>query len=226
MKTRYLSICSFLIIFSMILTNCNLPYQSEEENYDSTLTDNVIEQNSSLFTSETISNNAAYTNKITFTTNDNKYLTSYGYTLWTAGERTDFAEPIKMKLCKTSGNSSAGYGIVFCKQTYNNSDFLLTFMINTLGQYMIGKYVENRFSVITEWEDCNSLYKGVGVNNEIEILYERESFIVKINGVEADSFSVEENIAINDTNYGYVVVISNTENFPSIPVTVSFLTNN
>ena len=213
---------SFVLFFILIVSGCQLPYLAPVNNEPPSVSNTVVEQNSSLFESENMANDSNYTNKTAFFTNDIKYINSYGYTLWSAKNRTSFNEPIKMRLCKISGNSSAGYGIVFCEQIYENSEYLLTVMINTLGQYLIGKYSKNEFTTVSEWKSCNSLLQGTGINNEIEISYANDVFHVKINGADVDSFSVEENISIENRPYGYVVVISNDENLPTVPVSVVF----
>ncbi len=122
MEKKFIKIIinSWLIIFLISITACPVTPDSPE---DLDLLDNpVIEENSLLFEMDTD------TGIISFDTNNSKYINEYGYTLW--AENNEVQNPftgLKVTLSKISGNSDAGYGVVFCSYDYN----ILVVFINT-----------------------------------------------------------------------------------------------
>lgn len=209
----------FTILTFLILSSCGLsPNDSYEKESDVSANqglENAVEK-AELF----VEDNDAYF----FEINDTKYKTEKGYTFWTVrktNEKTEF-ETVKTDVCKESGINEAGFGIVFLSQKIDGKDFLLTVMINTKGQYVIGKYMDGTFSKISDWKDCEYLNKGKGVYNRLEVSYKDESFTLKINEQKVSDFTISENVRFWRSKSGYVAVVSPYEEFPSESVRVLF----
>lgn len=180
----------------------------------------AISEESSLFVTDD------ETEVYTFETNDRKYISEKGYTLWktldsNAGE--DFI-PLSLTVCKESGRSEAGFGTVFCVQEIDGKSFMLAILINANGYYTIGKITEGIFSHITGWENSDYINKGFGIKNLISVSYDSENknFVLVINGHTVTAFAVSEDIVFKGSKSGYVVVIANNEAFPDNPVKVTF----
>lgn len=209
-----------ILIFIISLFSCKLsPF--EKENQTSLQEDTTVTENSSLFESDIDSSS------YTFETNDSKYLNEDGYTLWTVTDKNlseDFEE-LSICLCKESGNTEAGFGLIFCEQEIDNIPFMLTVLINAKGLYTIGSVKNGVFTHIANgWTNSSYINKGLGVNNTITVSYNNsiQSFLLKINGYEITTFSVTENMVFKDCGSGFAVVIANNEFFPSVPVKVIF----
>ena len=191
----------------------NLP---ADENQDTT----VFQEDSSLFQKEEGSS------VFDFETNESKYLTEYGYTLWTSEfkNESETFEPVSVKVCKISGNKDAGYGIVFCSQEIDKKPYLLTVLITAGGFYSVGKVVDGVFNYILTSKSSSSIKSGYGVYNSIAVSYDAESkdFLLKFNGIQTDRFSVTDNLVFKESSAGFVTVISDREKFPESPVKVTF----
>lgn len=201
-----------ILILILLITSCNLQPFTEVEPPAQEETE--IEENTLLF-EDTGS-------EFVFESNDTKYITQNGYTIWCIKGTDPVFSSRSLTAYKESGTGEAGYGMVFLHQKIDEKDFLLTVMINTKGQYIIGKVNDGDFSVISDWKNCTYLNKGYGVNNKIEITYSEEKFILKINDKRITDFTVSEKISLNNTGYGYVTVISGTERFPENSVKIVF----
>lgn len=180
----------------------------------------TVSEESSLFTTDN------ETEVYTFETNDRKYLSEKGYTLWNISDSNvgkDFM-PLSLTVCKESGRSEAGFGAVFCVQEIAGKSFMLAILINVNGFYTVGKITEGNFSHITGWENSDYINKGFGIKNLISVSYDSESkdFMLRINGYTVTTFAVSEDIVFKDSKTGYVVVIANNEAFPNNPVKVTF----
>lgn len=162
----------------------------------------------------------------TFETNDRKYLSARGYTLWNISDSNDGEDflPLSLTVCKESGRSEAGFGTVFCAQEIGGKPFMLAALINVNGLYTVGKISEGNFSHVTGWENSDFINKGLGIKNSISVSYdpENKNFTLSINGHAAAAFAVSEKIAFKGSKSGYVVVIANNEAFPENPVKVTF----
>lgn len=166
-------------------------------------------------------------NGFVFETNDTRYLTSTGYTLWSVPNINNSKnfEEISVGVTKQSGRTEAGFGVVFCRQTIDEKPYMLTVLINANGYYTIGKVYDGVFRHINEgWESSNYIKRGLGIKNLINITYDENNtnFTLKLNGYEITNFSVEEEILFRESKSGYVVVIANNENFPKNSVKVFF----
>lgn len=162
-----------------------------------------------------------------FITNNSKFLNKNGYTFWSVPYENsqDFFEPVTVTVCKESGRSEAGYGIVFCKQELNGKSFMLTVLINGNGLYTVGKVIEGSFYYLDKgWKSSESIKRGLGVKNKISVTYDSEKkiFDLCINDFKITSFSTSENISFSNSKSGFAVVIANNETFPVNPVKVTF----
>nr|MBP3681587.1 hypothetical protein [Clostridia bacterium] len=212
-----------LIIFVLLLIimSCTLsPLPNNTNNDENYIEDTVIEEKSTLFIKN--ENEESYV----FNTNSKTYLKNNGYTLWTIKYENDESEfeEIEFSVCKESGNIDAGYGLVFCSQELENDSFMLSVMINSNGQYIIGKILNGNFCVISNWQTCNYINRGLGIKNKIKIEFndETEMFQLIINEKFVTKFSISDNIEFKKSKYGFVVVIANNEHFPNQPVKVTY----
>lgn len=220
----------FFMLLSLILAGCSFSPRDEEnfigqtgsekENPVPDFKDNENNaENSSLFLR---SGNHSYI----FFTDNKKYIRESGYTFWCTSHEcsSDVFEPIEFSAYKESGSTESGYGVVFCNQSLEGQDFLMCVMINTRGQYIIGKVIDGEFLTISNWKSSSLLHKGIGIKNKIKIIHDEQKkvFVLSFNGYFACDFSPVENTKIYGGKSGYVVVVSNLEKFPKSPVKVRF----
>lgn len=161
-----------------------------------------------------------------FKTNNTAYWGPYGYTLWglKGAEKTPFVSRT-VELSKTSGDSTAGFGIVFCHYDTGDPDLgetMLAVMINTAGEYIIGEVIGPDFTEMTPWTDSPLLAHGFGEKNSIGIMYSGGQFALSINGTFVQNFRDDEEPYHNHGWDGYIVVISPHDSFPQTPVHVTF----
>lgn len=216
---KYMKLLMGLVLLT-IMTSCELAPFEEGQNPVTPVQTNVQEE-STMF--EEYEQNKTFI----FETNDTKYLTPNGYTLWTVPQinTSENFNAISVKVTKESGRAEAGFGLVFCEQNIDEKPFMLAVMINTNGLYSIGKIYDGVFSHINNgWLKSNHIYSGLGVPNDISITFNNtnKNFTLSINNYEITSFTVNEKITFKNSRSGYVVVIANNENFPSKPVRVTF----
>lgn len=216
---KYMKLLMGLVLLT-IMTSCELAPFEEGQNPVNPEQTNVQEE-STMF--EEYEQNKTFI----FETNDTKYLTPNGYTLWTVPQinTSENFNAISVKVTKESGRTEAGFGLVFCEQNIDEKPFMLAVMINTNGLYSIGKIYDGVFSHINNgWLKSNHIYSGLGVPNDISITFNNtnKNFTLSINNYEITSFTVNEKITFKNSRSGYVVVIANNENFPSKPVRVTF----
>lgn len=205
----------------IVITSCELsPFVREKEIINPEQTN--VKEETSLFNQEN-SDGKSYE----FVTNDTRFLNRNGYTFWSVpyvNTHDDF-EPVTVTVCKESGRSEAGFGIVFCKQDLNGKSYMLTVLINGNGLYTVGKVIEGSFYYLDKrWNASDSIRRGQGVNNKLSVTYDSESklFYLYINDYKVTSFSTSENITFKNSKSGFAVVIANNETFPSNPVKVTF----
>ena len=216
---KYMKLLMGLVLLT-IMTSCELAPFEEGQNPVNPEQTNVQEE-STMF--EEYEQNKTFI----FETNDTKYLTPNGYTLWTVPQinTSENFNAISVKVTKESGRTEAGFGLVFCEQNIDEKPFMLAVMINTNGLYSIGKIYDGVFSHINNgWLKSNHIYSGLGVPNDISITFNNtnKNFTLSINNYEITSFTVNEKITFKNSRSGYVVVIANNESFPSKPVRVTY----
>ena len=179
-----------------------------------------------MFEEEEIENGVT---KTVFRTNDEKFRTSEGSTVWTVrGEKSEIFASRTVKAAKASGNSSGGYGIVFCHDTYvvggNAVQAMLVAMINNDGGYITGKAVGSAFTPFGWWKTSPFVNRIPGSANEITVSYdeEKDEYVLSINGNETERFKDGSEPFLRKGRNGYVVVITPFDNFPVTGIDVSF----
>lgn len=173
-------------------------------------------------------------------TNQEMFLSEYGYTLWCEKHHnnTAFFIPMRVEVEKLAGRTEGGYGIVFCAVTESeNNNYLLTVMINNDQKYNIGKVKNGIFTTLSNgWQQCLYLKSGLNMKNTIEVQYvlndeenpeHNNKFEVKLNGYVVMYFNdpAVYNPTFKDTNYGYVVVVTPYEDFRKSKLWVKFIDN-
>ena len=162
-----------------------------------------------------------------FLLNDNFYWGEHGYTLWAveSGVGENIFSEREVALSKTSGSSVAGYGLVICQRMRTGyGQTMLTVMINTAGNYAIGKVVGGNYIGLKNWTNTVHLRAGYGRPNELKIMYDKDEkeFTLIINENEVEKFKDETAPVHEGGRNGYIVVISPQDKFPQNPVEVTF----
>lgn len=163
------------------------------------------------------------------TTNDAAFWGPYGYTLWAlkGAEQAPFTSR-EVELCKTSGDDSAGYGMVICH--YEDADpgigeTMLVVMINMNRQYIVGEVIGAEFRQVVAWTSSEALLAGKGQTNKVRVDYDGvlKEYTLWLNGAEAKKFRDDEApVHGMGGDNGYIVVISPLDEFPAVPVQVMF----
>lgn len=162
-----------------------------------------------------------------FETNDQKYWSTHGYTLWTLGAGQGVMVPFtsrEVSVAKQSGNTSSGFGMVICQGSRTGyGDTMLTIMINLNKRYTVGKVIGGTYSSIIPWTECSYLSNGYGVQNKLKVSYDGATgkFTVMINGANVQTFESIDPVQIEGKS-GYLVVISPEDSFPTDTVKVVF----
>ena len=165
---------------------------------------------------------------VLFTTSDSAWWSPLGYTLWALNGEVQ--QPFvfrEVKCSKISGAAGAGYGIVFCHYESSDPDTgetMLTVMINTLGEYILGEVVEDRFYGFVPWRESEYLKKGYNQGNVVGLRWDsgESRFELSFNGTPEITFSDEVEPLHGGGENGYLVVISPADIFPANPVQVVF----
>jgi hypothetical protein len=157
-----------------------------------------------------------------FYTNDPKYRTPSGYTLWTAGDgeaATAFVSRT-VEVRKPYGNAGAGYGLVFCEAPRTaggtTERVYLTVLINNNGQYAVGKVRGAAFETLVWWTASSRLVRGNGMTNRVTVVRDTVDgnkyhlfFNDPTRGEEAGAFVDEGEPYCNGVGRGgYIVVIA------------------
>ena len=214
--------CIFLI--SAILSSCDVPqdhewyerdWQTEEFKVGA-----IIEETENFKKSETSDGKKKYV----FRTNDSKYIDNDTFCAWSITDSsTPYPSTVSATVSRQSGSNVAGHGILFAARKSGGKTYFLTVMINTSGMYMIGKHSAGNFNILQDWKRTDSLKKGYGVQNSIEVTVSGGIFRIYFNGVFTDSF--QDTIApvlSSGGAHGYIVTIPPTENLPQSFVEATF----
>lgn len=218
---------SFLVlfIFCLLIFSCGMSVLNygQENTEDENINLATIKEENNLFIEEEKSENYV------FETNDKKFLLHNGCTLFTTPFKNSSStfKTFCVDVCKQSGDTSAGYGIIFCRQIIDEKEFMICVLINTKGDFIVGKVIDNHFERICKWTKSKYLKLGYGINNKIKIEFNLESkeFNLYFNSKMEYTFSIEENISFDENKSGYVVILSDIEKFPIVPVKVIFKQN-
>ncbi len=164
-----------------------------------------------------------------FTTNDSAYWGAYGYTLWALKgvPQTPFTHR-EVEMCKSSGDTFAGYGIVICH--YEDPDpgvgeTMLVVMINTKQEYIVGEVIGAEFTEIVPWTYTPVLRSNLGQMNTMRVDYDSglQEYVLFLNSTEVKRFRDDETpFHTGGGDNGYIVVISPLDDFPNVAVDVSF----
>ena len=165
--------------------------------------------------------------EVLFETNEARYSGGEGYTLWTAGNVnvSESFETLSATVSKESGKAEGGFGLVFCSQEVGGKPFMLALLINTRGMYAVGKVSDGTFSHIGGgWNSSVYIRRGYGIRNAVEVSYAdaEKNFLLRINGQKITAFTVPEEISFKGSRWGYAVVVTPDEDFPDVPVRVTF----
>lgn len=215
-KKLFLINAIHILLSIVLLTGC--PATPAPSVINDLKDETVIEENSSFFVKDEI------TGVIDFTTNDTKYSGQFGYTLWT--QEDEVYNPfsiLNVTANKISGNDAAGYGVVFG----SHDDTMLVVLINTMKEFIIGELTANLFTELQPWDNEPSLKSGYNQFNNIDITYNSVSrdFALSFNAGEAITFRDDEEPFHTYGKSGYIVVISPMDNFPNMPVSITFKKN-
>ena len=179
-----------------------------------------------LFESERDENGITRT---TFSTNDRRFWTLEGMTIWTVWGDSDapFTSRTVM-MSKPNGFYGGGYGLVICQGEHEIDGVyvpvMLVVMINNNGQYIIGKAVGGVFTDFGWWQSTPHLNSSAGAPNSVTVTLDtaEDEFILIINGYEVERFRDTENPVLRSGRSGYIVVTTPFDNFPHTWVIVHF----
>jgi outer membrane translocation and assembly module TamA len=104
---------------------------------------------------------------------------------------------------------------------------MLVVLINTKKEFIIGELTGNLFTILQPWDDTENLKSGYNQNNIIDITYDAGTgdFDLSFNGVLVTTFRDDDAPFHTVGKNGYIVVISPMDNFPNIPVSLTFKKN-
>ncbi|QQO10752.1 hypothetical protein [Breznakiella homolactica] len=215
---KILKNCIKFLLMAAVLTGCPNP-TSPRTDSDSD-PGKTFEENSELFEKKD-------SGAIVFETNERKYESERGYTVWglKEGKQEPFAAR-DVEMVKVRGYAGAGYGIVLChgKETGSEEESMLVVMINTEKEYTVGKVVDGVFTYIEPWTYTDALDSGYGAKNRLRI--ERDGsgeYTIKINGAEMEKGFRDENDPVKTGgDDGYIVVLSPRDRFGQEGVRVEF----
>jgi hypothetical protein len=164
-----------------------------------------------------------------FATNDERFWTHEGMTLWTVwGNGSKAFDSRTVLMGKSLGYSGGGYGMVFCQGEHEvngeRKPAMLVVMINNEGYYIIGKAVGGVFTDFGWWKATPYLQRGSGALNEVAVTYEEESggYRLDINGYFIERFRDDDEPALRGGRDGYIVVITPFDQFPQSSVAAYF----
>ncbi len=214
----------FIVSLVLLSFSCGMSVYTPEEQGNNTDENSGMETASELF-----SEDAENKNLFVFETNDTSYLTSKGCTLWTLkNESSEVFKTRTVRLVKESGSANAGFGFVFCVQESDTKGAynMLTVLLNTNGQYAVGKIIKGNYTNIQWWTDSQFINRGYGAVNYIRVEYDEETteFTLYANDSQILVFSdADTSPRLCCGGDGYVVVLASDENYPAVSTKVTFL---
>jgi hypothetical protein len=154
-----------------------------------------------------------------FYTNDTQY---YDHYFTASAEHSGDTYEAEVK--KLSGNTTYGYGMLFCYDS-SNPDKLSYYrlLITTRGSYQIHKRVAGAWAAdpIKAWTASTAITAGYNQANKLRVVKAGNSFTVYINNQQVHTFTDSD---ITGTKIGAYVSVgkSDEESFPNTPVDVRF----
>ena len=168
----------FFLTAAVLSVSCKLTSKPDDEAGEE---DTTNEENSSLFEPQ---DDGSYV----FETNDAKYTSENGYTLWTITQKisgTESFSDFTTALVKSHGNTGYGFGVIFNDNTDKNGNrSMISVMIRTTGDYAIGKIENGLYTDIQYWTQNTYIKTGLGAKNSITITKNTASdeYAVTFNG--------------------------------------------
>jgi hypothetical protein len=162
---------------------------------------------------------------VRFYTNDRSLLGVIGSAHWKIGTvpQTPMTE-YTVTAQKLSGSPQGGYGVVFSASDKNH---FLTVLIDTTQHYKVGKYSvdfsNEHFRVIKDWTVSTELNGGYVANTIRVALTAPNQYRVYFNNdASGIGFEDEDDPPYTGGYFGYVAEVHTTDDFPEVPVDVSF----
>ena len=166
--------------------------------------------------------------EVIFFTNDTRYWSTLGYTLWALnGETADPFTSRHVKCNKIAGSARAGYGLVFCHYASGDAavgETMLAVLINAAGEYIVGEVTDDTFTQLFPWTESDNLYHGYNKGNVVRVDWDSAEslFNLYFNGILETTFTDEEAPLHEGGANGYMVVISPEDQFPDESVPCNF----
>jgi hypothetical protein len=155
-----------------------------------------------------------------FYTDDPQYY-SYWFAYSIGGLFEDPMGTVETEVKKVSGYANAAYGIIFCRQDWDNYYKLV---ISTTGGYRFSKLVTGVDIELIPWTASSNLLTGYGVVNKIKVDFNgTDTFTIFFNDTQ-EATNQDGTITFDDGPSGYYVWVSSegNENLPDTPVDVRF----
>jgi len=151
-----------------------------------------------------------------FSTNDPREYDSSWWRLY--GNGYDNTYEIDCK--KMNGAYNYGYGMLFGASNTDARRYYLL-LITTDGDYSIGKFSNDKYTIIKDWAKSEKLNTGYNTINTLKVVKNGTTFTVYLNGSQVHQFTDTE---ISGDRFGYGVSIGskNDEAFPDMPLDVRF----
>lgn len=227
---KYWKVYIFLIITAQLLCSCFQVYEPISVNPEIS---GPFSEGSEVEQNGANSEESKYKDKI-FTeedgnvilhTNNKKYRSVRGYTLWKFFPTEEKVHEIKVK--KIEGDDSGGYGFI-CYRSKGAEEMFLCILVYTNGRYSVGNVVDGKYTSIVYKKESKNLLKGNGATNIIRT--EQEGKSIKIYFSEKGSGSEADYVIENSDEYklgkggsGIIAVISPKDNFPKTYVNITYI---
>jgi hypothetical protein len=203
----------FIIVITVVtLTACLSPYNGESSGLPEEGT--PMDYATDLFIPVEVEDETIGTFR--FSTNDPKYRTPSGYTLWTYCSDVVGFQDRTVTVRKPLGSNVAGYGMIICSAQRQISGRIatvfLSVMINNNRQYAVGKVIGGSYIPLVNWTDSTGLHKGIGLENIIRVVKDEENpnkYTLYCNNVN-EGFFVDDEVPRCEGmgQNGYIVVIA------------------
>ena len=171
--------------------------------------------------STTLFSNSDIAGEKVFSTNDINISRPFGKSYWLpqGSEVTTFRE-YKIEAVKVGGDSSAGFGMIFCHGT---EESMLTAMIRTDGFFQVAEVAGGTYKPMADWNSHSAIRTGFGQRNTLRVTRDDlGQFAFYVNDQKIYEFTDDEEPVHSGGRQGYLVVVSPREDFPKVPVDVRF----